>query len=448
MGGTLSFRVGAILLIAFVVLQLLLWIVLQLPGRVDDRSMYGLPGPEAVAQMVRSIEAAGPSGADLLAESYGGSLFSVEIRQSPPTEFREVPQSIADVAAAYRVALRDHNAVVDGGLGRFNRLRDHRARPLRFAVPLRLTIWLRDGRVLVLTGRPAPGLRAYLSQRSFIGFAGGALVILVLWLAMRQTTRPLQRLTRHVRLLGSDLHVADARVEGSREIRALATAFNDMKDRIARLVEERTFILAGIAHDMRTYLTRLRLRTEFIAEPEQRARAEADLDQMAALLDDSLLLASIGHAPPSLAPIDLCALTRALAQAHPDGERLMLALPEHCVVAGDAGWLTRIFSNLVENGLRYATHVFVSAKVGEHGVAWQFDDDGPGVPPEKIGALGQAFARVDPSRDRRTGGAGLGLAVVTSLAEAMAGKVGFGSSAKGGLSVRVALPVHRSLPVR
>jgi len=438
-GGTLSFRLGAILLVGFVVLQLLLWIILQLPGRVDDRSIYGLPRPDAVAQMVQSIETAGPAGADLLAESYGGSLFTVELLQSPPADFREVPKSIAEVASSYRMALSDHNAVVDGGPGRLGRIPDNRARPMRFAVPLRLTVWLRDGRVLVITGRPAPGLRAYLSQRSFIGFAGGIVLIVALWLAMRQTTRPLQRLTRHVRALATDLHVADARVEGSRETRALATAFNDMKNRIARLVEERTFIMAGIAHDMRTYLTRLGLRVEFIAEPGQRGRAEADLAQMAALLDDSLLLANIDKIGISLKPVDLCALTHELAEAHPHQKRLALDLPADCWVIGDPGWLARIFTNLVDNGLRYATHVFVSARARNGIIEWHFEDNGSGVPTEKLGQLGQAFARVDPSRDKRTGGAGLGLAIVTELAAAMQGSVTFKHSTQGGLSVVINL---------
>jgi signal transduction histidine kinase len=440
-GGTLFFRLGAILLTGFVVLQLLLWVVLQLPGRVDDRSVYGLPRPQAVAQMVRSIESAGPSGADLLAESYGGSLFSVEVRQAPPNDFREVPRSIAGVASGYRAALNDYNAVVDGGPGRLNWLFDNRARPMRFAVPLRLTVWLRDGRVLVLTGRPAPGLRAYLSQRSFIGFAGGALLIAILWLAMRQTTQPLQRLTHHVRALGADLRVADAVIEGSRETRALAMAFNDMKRQIARLVEERTFILAGIAHDMRTYLTRLRLRAEFIAEPDQRSHAEADIDQMTSLLNDSLLLASIDRVGRPLKLLDLCSLTRELAIAQSQQERLTLDLAASCWINGDPGWLARIFANLVENGLRYATHVFVSAANKDGTVEWHFEDDGPGVPAEKLCQLGQAFARVDPSRDRRTGGAGLGLAIVAELATAQGGKVLFGRSRRGGLAVMISFPL-------
>ena len=440
MGGTLSFRLGAILLVGFVILQLLLWIMLQLPGRVDDRSIYGLPRPEAVAQMVQSIEAAGPAGADLLTESYAGSLFTVEVRQSPPADFREVPRSIADIASAYRAALSDHAAVVDGGPGRFGRIPDNRARPVRFAAPLRLTVWLRDGRVLVITGRPAPGLSAYLSQRSLIGFVGGLVLIAALWLAMRQTTKPLQRLTIHVRALGTDLHVADAKVEGTRETRALATAFNDMKSRIARLVEERTFILAGIAHDMRTYLTRLGLRVEFIAEPEQRARAEADLAQMAALLDNSLLLASIDKIGISLKPVDLAALTHELAEAHPQQERLSLQLPADCRVSGDPNWLARIFTNVVDNGLRYAAHVCVSATARNGMIEWHFEDDGPGVPAEKLGQLGQAFARVDPSRDQRTGGAGLGLAIVTELVAAMQGSVTFKHSTHGGLSVMISLP--------
>ena len=218
------------------------------------------------------MEAAGPQGGKRLVENFNGSLFSVGMRQTPSLDFREVPQSMRPLAIAYRRALPDHNVVVDGGPGRFNGVLGDRARPLRFLVPIRLTIWLRDGDVLVLTGRPADGLRAYLAQRSRIGLVGGALLLVLLSFALRQTTRPLQRLTRGVQAVGGDLHADDVKPEGSREIRTLARAFNDMKHRIAGLVDERTFMLAGIAHDMRTYLTRLRLRVEMIADEEQRVR--------------------------------------------------------------------------------------------------------------------------------------------------------------------------------
>ncbi|RZF61089.1 HAMP domain-containing protein [Sphingomonas populi] len=439
MRGTLSFRIGAILLVGFVLLQLLQLATLQLPGRIGDRGFYGLPSPPAFAELVRSVEAAGPEGGKRLVENFNGSLFSVEIRGTPLPDFREVPASMRPLAIAYRRALPDHNVVVDGGPGRFNGLLGDRARPLRFLVPIRLTIWLRDGDVLVLTGRPADGLRAYLAHRSQIGLIGGALLLALLWLALRQTTRPLQRLTQGVRALGRDLHADDVSPEGSGEVRALASAFNDMKHRIARLVEERTFMLAGIAHDMRTYLTRLQLRAEFIGDAEQRARAVRDLEQMSRLLDDSLLFASIGPQRRETAgPVDLSALTRDLAARHGCDGHIDLDLPETCIIRGDPATLERIFGNLVDNALRYAGTVTIRIERRDGLILWTFADDGPGVDPADLALLGTAYARLDPSRDRRTGGTGLGLAIVRALTEAMEGTISFQSQAGQGLTVQIA----------
>lgn len=440
MRGTLSFRIGAILLIGFVLLQFLLVVALQLPGRVDDRSYYGLPSPPALAELIRSVEQAGPDGSRRLVENFDGSLFTIEIRRTPPADFREMPQSMEPLARAYRRALPDHNVVVDGGPGRLNRLLGDRARPMRFLVPIRLTVWLRGGDVLVLTGRPADGLRAYLTQRSVIGLLGGAALLLVLWLALRQTTKPLQRLTRGVRALADDLNADDVRPEGSPEVRTLAEAFNDMKQRIAALVEERTFILAGIAHDMRTYLTRLHLRAEFIVDEEQRKRAVRDLEQMSALLDDSLLFASLGQKElRNVVLVDLCELTRELRALRPDEARIRLDLPEMCHVLADPAGLERIFGNLVDNGIRHGITMTVSIARRQDKISWTFCDDGPGVSPSDLRHLGTAYARLDPSRDRTTGGSGLGLAIVRALAEAMRGTVVFRSSPGRGLEAEVIL---------
>lgn len=447
MRGSLSFRVGAILLVGFVLLQLVMVIALQIPGRIDNRGSFGLPSPAALAQLVASVEAAGPQGARLLVDSYNGSLFTVALAAAPPTDYREVPASMAALAAGYRGALADHNVVVDGGAGWLTRLLGDRARPLRFLVPIRVTVWLRDGQVLVISGHPADGLRAFLARRNLLGLIGGLVVLVALWLAVRQTTRPLRRLTAGVRAFGEHLAAGDVPVAGSPEIRSLATAFNEMKHRIADLVGERTFILAGIAHDMRTYLTRLRLRTDFIADEVQRARATADLDEMAALLDDGLLVASLHQGPRRrLETVDLTALTGALIADHPDAARITLYEVSPRPVAGDPAGLRRIFANLVDNGLRHGAAVLISLPEEAGGVLWAFDDDGPGVDEAAMPQLGSAFARLDPSRDRRTGGAGLGLAIVRALAGAMGGEVRFARSDEGGLRVAVMLRVSDQSP--
>lgn len=447
MSGNLFARIGAIMLGGFVLLQLFVIVVMALPGRAGDRSSYGLPSPQALSQMVDAVEGAaqnsGESGANALVESYAGSLFTVTLADEAPRHFETIPDSMRELGGRYRAALSDHNIAIDGGPGLLVRMLGEAARPARFLSPLRVTIWLRDGRVLVVTGRPSDGVRAYLLQRSFLGMFAGLVLILVLLIAVRRTTQPLVRLTDQVRAVGQDIHAPDADVAGSREIRALAEAFNEMKGRIAALVQERTFILAGIAHDMRTYLTRLRLRAEFIDDDTQRDKASADMDAMAALLDDSLLFASLDRQEAAGGErIDLMGLTRQLVDrrsgAPGEVEVVAAAVPD---VLGDAAALERIFNNLVDNGLRHGAYVRVSLSHEGAEAVWAFEDDGPGVPAEAMAMLGQAFARLDSSRDRRTGGAGLGLAITEGLAQSMRGRVIFGRSALGGLRVDVHIPL-------
>lgn len=444
--GTLSFRLGVILIVGFVLLQLGLVVALQWPGDVRDRPDNGLPPPPALAAMVRALDRADPGEARLLADSYGSALFTIEIDDRAPDRFQEIPAAVAPLAQAYRRALADHNIVVDGGPGRLAQWLRLRDRPMRWVVPIRLTIWLRNGEVAIVTGRPSPGLRAYLLRRSMLAFLGGVGLLALLWFALRQATRPLIRLTRSVEAFGQDLRAPDAPVAGSREMRMLADRFNAMKRRIAGLVEERSFLLAGVAHDLRTYLTRLRLRAEFIEDEAQRERAARDLDQMAALLEDNLLFAGIDHqGAKALHPVELGALARELAAGRPDAERIAIAIDGEPWAAGEETALERIFHNLVDNGLRHGERVTVSAaRDGEH-VLWRFADDGPGVQPAQLGELGQPYRRLDPSRDRRTGGAGLGLAIVRALAESMGGQARFANGGGGGLEVEVALAADPSI---
>ena len=148
-GTTLSFRIGMVMLVGFILMQLLLLLVWQTPGRGAADANYGLPAPATLARMVDAMERAGPAGAAELADSYDGSIFTVTIGRTPPNDFREVPTALSELASRYRRALADHNVVVDGGPGVFGAWMGDRARPMRFLVPIRLTIWMRHGRVLI-----------------------------------------------------------------------------------------------------------------------------------------------------------------------------------------------------------------------------------------------------------------------------------------------------------
>jgi signal transduction histidine kinase len=184
-------------------------------------------------------------------------------------------------------------------------------------------------------------------------------------------------------------------------------------------------MLAAIAHDMRTYLTRLRLRAEYIDAAEQRTKAVQDLDEMALLLDDTLLFArtdSDTSVHPE--PIGLAAeLARIVAQRIEMGCAVTLEGDVAGTVMADRIGLRRMLANLIDNGLRYGTRVMLTVCETGSMIEIAVADDGPGVPADALARLGQPYARIDPSRDRATGGAGLGLAIVGALAGQMGARL-------------------------
>jgi signal transduction histidine kinase len=276
------------------------------------------------------------------------------------------------------------------------------------------------GGTLVLDSRPSDAARADMRRRAWRGAVAVLLVLGALLFAIRQTTRPIARLNEGVRRFGSALSAPDVVPAGSAELRELAVAFNDMKARIAGLVEERTRILAAVAHDLRTYLTRLRLRADYIVDDEQRSRAENDLSEMAALLDDTLLFAKPRQRRSFGQSINVADELVAVASIRRDaGQEVSVDLEgigRATTIMVDPLSLRRMLANLLDNGLRYGSHVMLAASQSGSAVAISVCDDGPGVPDELLRRLGEPYLRVESSRDRSTGGAGLGLAIVRALA--------------------------------
>jgi signal transduction histidine kinase len=292
----------------------------------------------------------------------------------------------------------------------------------------------------VLVSRPSPAVRTFLGERAGLGALAGLVLLTTLAWAVRQSTRPVTLLAASIRAFSTRFDAPDLAIGGPPELRDLATAYNEMKARIADLIGERTRILAGIAHDLRTYLTRLRLRAEFIDDPDQRARAAADLAEMSLLLDDTLLFAQPASRPALLEPIAIGAeLAQLVATRREMGEAVVLdAVPAEWLVSAERLSLRRAIGNLIDNGLRHGTAVTIRVACTAR-IEIVVTDDGPGVPPEMLARLGQAFDRLDPSRDRSTGGAGLGLAIVRALIDRQGGRVHLTNGPIGGLEAKITL---------
>jgi len=443
--GNLWARVVAILLVGFIAWQLLIVLATSLPSRGSDARPYGLPRPADAAAMIGAIERAPSPERAKLIDLFNQGLYSVQLA---PEGVSPSPNATTDdlvtLGRYYAAAMPGRAVAVDARRPFLGTLLGSRPRPARFFAPVRIMISLNDGDALVLTSRPAPALRNFLRRRSLLGALGGLVLLGILMLAMRQAMRPIVRLSGGVRAFGHDLRTNDLAVEGPAEVRDLARAFNEMKRRIAALMSERTRTLAAIAHDMRTYLTRLRLRVEYIEDAGHRERAVRDLDEMAALLDDTLMLASADAPGTEPAPvIDLRAHVEAvLAAREVVPERLHIALADGPIhVRARPLAVRRILDNLLDNGLRYAGQVTVALERRAGQAILAVSDDGPGIAPEWLDRLGEPFVRPDPSRNRDSGGAGLGLAIVRALATQDGAELHFANRPTGGLLVTLCYPV-------
>ncbi|WP_260928770.1 ATP-binding protein [Novosphingobium sp. 9] len=267
--------------------------------------------------------------------------------------------------------------------------------------------------------------------------------VLVIFALAAQTTVPVERLVRAVR-------ADDAQgllVRGADELRELGRAFHEMRARLHRLLEERTRMIAAVAHDYRTYLTRLELRSDFIEDEYQREATRADLAEMRLLLDDTLTFAQQGAGEGGAVPDDGAArvdLVRELETVvrlrRESGEAVTLArLPRRAQARATPVALHRMLANVLDNAMRYGggqAHVALMQAAGEDGQegwAVMVDDRGPGVPEAQLGSLTEPYLRLETSRARSTGGVGLGLSIVEALAHRFGGILTLVNRPEGGL---------------
>ena len=281
---------------------------------------------------------------------------------------------------------------------------------------------------------PRPGVFFWLGLTAL-------LVVVALVLGAHRMTRPLRRFADAADRLGLDAGPPPLPEHGPRELRKATRAFNRMTERIRRLVDDRTLLLAAISHDLRTMLTRLRLRAEFIEDREQREKASADFDEMQAMLDATLAFARDEAADERPASVDLAALLRSLTAdlAHA-GRTVSCDGPDRLAVPGRPVALRRLFENLIDNALRYGGEARTAVQRVDGRAEALIDDRGPGIPEALRERVFDPFFRLEASRSRDTGGSGLGLAVVRAIVQRHDGTIRLEDRPGGGLRVRVTLP--------
>jgi signal transduction histidine kinase len=269
---------------------------------------------------------------------------------------------------------------------------------------------------------------------------GVGLTALAAWLG-RRITRPLDVLARAATSLGTDVAAPPLPEHGPSEIRAVAQAFNLMQQRVRRLVEDRVQMLAAVAHDLRTPITRLRLRAELVQDPEQYAKMLTDLDEMEAMISEALAFARESMVLEQRAPIDLRLLLDDIAAELTDaGHEVRLSGDQQAQIDGRGAALKRALRNLIENAVKYGHRANVHLAGSPKQVVIAIEDCGPGIAESEFEKVFRPFYRVETSRSRETGGTGLGLTVARSVVRSHGGDITLANRAEGGLLQTVVLP--------
>ena len=298
--------------------------------------------------------------------------------------------------------------------------------------------------ITTLTGPHTSLLGIFLST-SLMALAVIALSILVL----RSVTKPLQRCAAAAQRLYADAEPHPIAVSGPREVRELAVAFNEMQQRVKRLIDDRTLTLAAISHDLKTPLTRTQLRIEEIDNAELRQSIDADLGEMRAMIDSSLDFLEGDRTGEPVRDVDLTAILESVRDDLSDmGHTAELASDAKVIMRGRHLALKRAFTNLLTNAVKFGSRVDVGVKRQSDRITVTVDDDGPGIPPEQREAVFAPFYRLEASRNRETGGVGLGLTVARSIVRGHGGDVVLVDGPSGGLRVVVTLPVLQSIKTK
>jgi Signal transduction histidine kinase len=267
-----------------------------------------------------------------------------------------------------------------------------------------------------------------------------AVAMLSLW-AVRHAARPLSMFTAAAERLGRDVDAPPLAEDGPVEVRSAAAAFNRMQTKVQALLRDRTQMLAALSHDLRTPITRLRLRAELIDDEQQQRKMLADLEEIHAMVEASLAFARDSTNREADVAFDLAVLLQTVCEEAEDaGGEAAYAGPDHAQMTGRPQTLKRAFANLVDNAVKYGGHAVVTLETAAEAVRIVVDDDGPGIPDGEIDKVFAPFYRVEASRSRETGGVGLGLAVVLSAVQVHGGRIALRNRREGGLSVLVELP--------
>ena len=280
------------------------------------------------------------------------------------------------------------------------------------------------------------------SEIFLLWMVGTSLVLLtVAVLFLRNQIKPILRLADAAESFGKGRDAPNFRPRGAREVRRAAQAFLEMKQRIERAIEQRTAMLAGVSHDLRTVLTRFKLELALLGDVPEAEMLKKDVDEMGRMLEAYLAFAR-GDAGENAAPTDMAAFLDELkADAERNGHKTSAVFHGPPIVTVKPAAFKRCLANLVSNASRYAPSIAITGHRDHRWLTVTVDDDGPGIPAAMREEVFKPFLRLDDARNQDEGGTGLGLAIARDIARSHGGEITLSDSPLGGLRAAVRVPV-------
>jgi two-component system osmolarity sensor histidine kinase EnvZ len=375
------------------------------------------------------------------------------MRQFPGKENEDRVLSTAS-SMALRVAYKRGeilpNVAPEIGSGILDR-RLSRALDEQIKRPFHMDTWTYDGQVRIKVQLPNGVLDVFVSRERLFS---STTYIFVMWMVgtsmvlfaiasifMRNQVRPIRRLAAAAADFGKGRDVPDIKPEGATEIRTAAAAFNLMRERIQRSIVQRTEMLAGVSHDLRTPLTRMKLQLAMLGDGEEIAALKADLAEMENMVEEYLAFAR-GEGTEAVVDADIRELLDdVVTSARREGASIDVDSDPALVVPVRPNAFRRCLTNLVANAMVHADHVAVRASRDGDAIEVTIDDDGPGIPSEEREEVFKPFYRLDSARNLDAGGTGLGLTIARDVMRGHGGDLRIEEAPAGGVRARLRLPV-------
>jgi signal transduction histidine kinase len=420
---------------------------------------------DRVAVITALIEKAPPQERPQLIRDFQGSDLSVTLTAQPwlrssETDNNEtillhdllrrvIPRSVAtDIYASYLTSKDPLPAKAESKLamrwrkaGRFPEPISHVIDKLTAKPTLLVALRLNDGSWLNVVAAYVEDINFWpLRTMLILTIMVVGMAALSIW-AIARLTAPLKDFASAAIRLGTDVNAIPIAERGPADVRGAIRAFNEMQTRLKRFVEDRTQMLAAVSHDLRTPITRLRLRAEWVVNKNQRSKFLADLDEMEHMIAGVLSFAKEEAHPEPTVSLDLIAMLQSICDDLVDkGFKVSFKAEGHLDYQCRPVSIRRCFSNLLDNALKYGQRADVSVVAGTTDVRIQIDDYGPGIPEALREEVFRPFHRLEWSRNRDSGGSGLGLTVARTVARAHGGDVLLGEGPRGGLRATIVLP--------